>query len=273
MDMRKIVSEAQWIDRRHMESQQDLIYDQVIVACESHHLKILMCIHYDWNVEVIAQFHSTLYIEEGGGARRMHWMTKGDCFHISYDDFASCFSFGAADARHPRLHIYNPLEENEMKFMYAPGLAGNADTINRLYTFYSVLNRLFKKTICPQDGDPTNISQFAKNLLANMRDGASAFSVMDFVWEEIKGISLNPQKTCGFAPYLMFIIEDVTGRSFPKEGKHMPFMPNPTKKPLFPPAQVSSPPRAELTPQQQPAARESVRPVGNTGQTSRTDQG
>jgi hypothetical protein len=86
-----------------------------------------------------------------------------------------------------------------------------------------------------------------------MRDGAPPFSVIDFVWEEIKGISMNPQKICGFAPYLMFIIEDVTGRSFPKEGKHMPFRPNPTKKSLIPPAQASSPSRADSTLQQQEA--------------------
>jgi hypothetical protein len=130
------------------------------------------------------------------------------------------------------------------------GLEGNACTKNGLYTFYSILNRFFRKNICPRDGDPTNISQFAKNLLASMRDGVPSFNVMDFVWEEIKGISMNPQKTCGFAPYLIFNIEDVTGRNFPKDGKHMPFRPNPTNKPLIPPAQVSSPPRADPTPQQ-----------------------
>jgi hypothetical protein len=83
-----------------------------------------------------------------------------------------------------------------------------------------------------------------------MRDGALPLSVMDFVWEEIKGISLNPQKNCGFTSYLMFIIEDVTGKKFPKEGKHMSFRLNPTKKPLVPPTQVSSPLRADPTPQQ-----------------------
>jgi hypothetical protein len=51
-----------------------------------------------------------------------------------------------------------------------------------------------------------------------MKDGALPLSVMDFMWEEIKGISMNPQKTCGFTSYLMFIIEDVTDRSFPKEA-------------------------------------------------------
>jgi hypothetical protein len=133
--------------------------------------------------------------------------------------------------------------------MYAPGQEGNAGTINGLYTFYSVLNRLFRKIIYPRDKDPTNISHYAKNLLANLRNGAPPFSVIDYIWEEIKGISLNPQKNCGFTPYLMFLIEDVTGRSFLKEGIRMPFRPNPTKKPLIPLAQVSFPPRADPTPQ------------------------
>jgi hypothetical protein len=102
------------------------------------------------------------------------------------------FSFGAIDAHCSRIHIHNPLDEGEMKFMYTPEQQGNAGTTNGLYKFYSVLIWLFRKTMCPKDGDPTNISQFAKDLLANMRDGAPPLSMMDFIWEEIKGISLNP---------------------------------------------------------------------------------
>jgi hypothetical protein len=71
----------------------------------------------------------------------------------------------------------------------------------------------------------------------------------------------------------MFIIEDVTRRSFPKEGKHIPFRSNPTKKPLIPPSQVSSPPRVDPTPQQQQEEIEPTRPGGNTGQTDRYEQG
>jgi hypothetical protein len=170
-------------------------------------------------------------------------MAEGEWYDISYDDFTSRFSFGAADAHRSRLHIHNPLDEGEMKFMYAPRQEGNVRMTNGLYTLYSVLNMFFRKTVCPRDRDPTNISQFTKDLLANMRDGSLPLSVMNFVWEEIKGISLN----CGFAPNLMFIIEDVTSRNFPKESKHMPFRPNPTKKPLIPPALASSPPRADPT--------------------------
>jgi hypothetical protein len=117
------------------------------------------------------------------------------------------------------------------------------------------------------------IWHFAKNVPANMRDGAPPLSVIDFVWEEIKGISMNPQKNCGFTPYLIFMVEDVTSLSFPKEGIHMPFRPNPTKKPLIPPAHASSPPREDPSCQQQPGATELVRPTGCTGQTGRGDQG
>jgi hypothetical protein len=207
-----------------------------------------MGLHYDWNIEVIAQFYVTLFIEEAEDVRAMHWMTEGEWYHITFDEFATQFSYGQADKDRFRIHIHNSLEENEIKFMYAPGQEGNAGTIKGLYTFYSVLNKLFRKTICSRDGDPTNISHYAKNLLANLRDGAPPFSMIDYIWEEIKGISLNSQKNYGFAPYLMFLIEDVTCRSFPKEGIHMPFRPNPTKKPLIPPTLVSSPPRADQTP-------------------------
>jgi hypothetical protein len=190
----------------------------------------------------MAQIYTTLYTEEAEGVRKMHWMIKGEWYNIGYVDFASRSSFGAVDSHRPRIRIHSSHEKEEMKPMYDPGQEMNARSNNGLFTYYSILNRLFRNTICPRDGDPTNISQFAKNLLAIMRDGAPPFSVMDFVWEEIKSISLNPQKPCGFTPYLMFTIEDVTNRSFPKDGFHMSFRPNPTKKPLIPPAHITSPP-------------------------------
>jgi hypothetical protein len=205
-----------------------------------------------------------LFFEEAGSVRAMHWMIEGEWYHITYDDFAIRFSFGQADKNRSQIHLHNPIGENEMKFMYTPGQEGNAGTINSLYTFYSVLNRHFRKIIYPRDEDPTNISHYAKNLLANMRDGAPAFSVIDYIWEEIKDISLNPQKNCGFASYLIFIIEDVTNRSFPKDGFHMPLRTTPTKKPLIPPAKPSSPPRADPTPQQQHELAEPIRPAGYT---------
>jgi hypothetical protein len=111
-----------------------------------------------------------LFIEEAEDVRAMRWMTEGEWYHITFDEFATRFSYWHAGKDCFRIHIHNPLEENEIKFMYAPGQEGNAGIINVLYTFYSVLNMLFRRTICPRDGDPTNISHFTKNILDNLRD-------------------------------------------------------------------------------------------------------
>jgi hypothetical protein len=76
--------------------------------------------HYDWNIEVIAQFYATLFFEEAGSVRAMHWMIDDECYHITYDDFATRFLFGQADKNHSKTHLHNPLGGNEMKFMYTP---------------------------------------------------------------------------------------------------------------------------------------------------------
>jgi hypothetical protein len=92
-----------------------------------------------------------------------------------------------------------------------------------------------------------------------MRDGALDFSFIDFVWEEIKGISMNRQMNCPFASYIMFITKEVINQDFPKDGFHMPFRPIPTKKPLIPPSHIASPPRLYSSPQHQQQEEEPVR--------------
>jgi hypothetical protein len=76
--------------------------------------------HYDWNIEVITQFYATLFFEEAGSVRATHCMIEGEWYHITYNDFATRFSFEQADKNRSQIHLHNPLGENEMKFMYAP---------------------------------------------------------------------------------------------------------------------------------------------------------
>jgi 1,2-phenylacetyl-CoA epoxidase catalytic subunit len=48
------------------------------------------------------------------------------------------------------------------------------------------------------------------------------FFVFDFIWEEIKAISENPLKSCGYAPYIMYMIERVTSKALYCEKEHHP---------------------------------------------------
>jgi hypothetical protein len=76
----------------------------------------------------------------------------------------------------------------------------------------------------PREGDVTMILTYNKNILAAMAPNANGFefSIFYFIWEEIKAISENPHKSCGYTPYLMHMIERVIARSFFCEKEHHP---------------------------------------------------
>jgi hypothetical protein len=90
--------------------------------------------------------------------------------------------------------------------------------------FYAYLNRLFRRTVTLREGDGTKILTYNKNILAVIAPNANGFefSVFDFIWKEIKAISKNPLKSCGYAPYLMHMIERVTAQTFFCEKEHHP---------------------------------------------------
>jgi hypothetical protein len=66
-----------------------------------------------------------LFIEEAENVRAMHWITEGEWYQINFDEFATLFSYGQADKDCHSTHIHNLLDENEMKFKYAPKQEGN----------------------------------------------------------------------------------------------------------------------------------------------------
>jgi hypothetical protein len=78
--------------------------------------------------------------------------------------------------------------------------------------------------MAPSKGDGTKILTYNKNILAAMTPNANGFefSVFDLIWEEIKSISKNPLKSCGYAPYLMHKIERVTTWIFYCEKEYHP---------------------------------------------------
>jgi hypothetical protein len=76
--------------------------------------------------------------------------------------------------------------------------------------------------VTPRQGDETKISVYNKVILVAMALNTNGFEfpIFDFIWKEIKVISENPLKSCGYAPYLMHMIERVTARIFFYEKEH-----------------------------------------------------
>jgi hypothetical protein len=109
--------------------------------------------------------------------------------------------------------------------MYPGSKKGNTGTTSDLLPFYAYLSHLFWRTMTPREGDNSNIPSYNRNLLVATAPHPHGFkfSVFDFIWVgEIKAISESPLKSCGYAPYIMHIIERVMGQTFGYDKEHHP---------------------------------------------------
>jgi hypothetical protein len=114
------------------------------------------------------------------------------------------------------------LEAKRMAFMYPRNARDSWGHVKGLYTYYSILNRLFRKTLTPRDGNTSDITAFQRNLMVAMKPDEPAFNVGDFLWQEIKNSSENPQRLCSYGLYISYIIQKVTQMAYPNDTKHRP---------------------------------------------------
>jgi hypothetical protein len=103
-----------------------------------------------------------------------------------------------------------------MMLMYPSIKRGSVGTTTDVFPFYAYLNRLFRRMLASREGDSSNIPSYNSNLLVAMAPCPHGFdsSVFDLIWEEIKAISESPLKSCGYAHYIMHMIERVSGQTF-----------------------------------------------------------
>jgi hypothetical protein len=111
-----------------------------------------------------------------------------------------------------------------MRFMYPSNKRWSMGTTMDLLPFYAYLNYLLWKTMTTREGDISNIPSYNHNLLVAMAPCPHGFdfSVFDFIWEEIKAISESSLKSYGYTPYIIHMIERVTGWTFEWDKEHRP---------------------------------------------------
>jgi hypothetical protein len=81
------------------------------------------------------------------------------------------------------------------------------------------MNNLIRSTINPKDGAASDIKGYVRNVLARLPDG-DKFNVPYFIRVELSLAMDDGRRRLPYAPYLMFMIERVTGLRFPKDGIH-----------------------------------------------------
>jgi hypothetical protein len=136
-------------------------------------------------------------------------MIKGRRYEITFEQFARLFGFGRNDTNRIKIHFASRLDGSRMRFMHPGSKRGSTGTTLDLLPFYAYLNRLFWRMMTPREGNSSNIPSYNRNLLVAMapRPHRFEFSMFDFIWGEIKAISESSLKSCGYAPYIMHMIE------------------------------------------------------------------
>jgi hypothetical protein len=78
---------------------------------------------------------------------------------------------------------------------------------------------MMRKTLAPRIGYSEAIPAYERNLLDALMKLVH-FDVFEYIVDEIWNIATNPLKSCGFPPYIEYMIEMVTKEKFYKDSRH-----------------------------------------------------
>jgi len=231
------ICEMHFIDFDAMQAKEEPDFDAAIKVCDKFELSTLMSFKYDWNREILAQFHATYFWNRDND--EVHWMTDGTHYRIDFITFCRILGFGNDHRTYSRIHNERRFEPHEVSFMWEdPTQVNNRRT--GLKSFYYVMNNLIKMTLNPKD-NATDLNGHITNVLSRFPEG-DKFNIPRFIWVELAYAMDDGRRSLPYAPYLMFMIERVTGVRYPKDCSHTVYNIKKTKggKTAPPPAVESS---------------------------------
>nr|ABA93935.1 hypothetical protein LOC_Os11g31670 [Oryza sativa Japonica Group] len=221
------VVEMKWIDWAYMRKKNNEVFNQVMQVCHNKNLGDILALEYGWNEEVIAQFYATAFFgTTRKGTPYVKWLTEGVRHKISMAQFTEMLGLDDEDLNRPNIHSEAPLPMIKTKFMYAKDAPRTCmESTHGLHPNYKVLYSIFRWSLLPKVGDVTALLSKHAHLLSRMRYNQPPFSVMKLIWYEIANTILEPKRGCIYAPFIMKMIETVTGVFYIKDGRHSPFRP------------------------------------------------
>jgi hypothetical protein len=78
---------------------------------------------------------------------------------------------------------------------------------------------MMRKTLTPRIGYSKAIPAYERNLLDALMKPVR-FDIFEYIVDERWSIATNPLRSCGFAPYIQFMIEFVVQENFHKDMRH-----------------------------------------------------
>jgi hypothetical protein len=107
----------------------------------------------------------------------------------------------------------------EMTPMYVQDGGFQPPTVEGLLPHFFVLHWMMRKTLALRIGYSEAIPTYEWNLLDALMKLVH-FDVFEYIVDEIWNIATNPFRSCGFAPYIQFMIESVVQEKFYKDVRH-----------------------------------------------------
>jgi hypothetical protein len=157
-------------------------------------------------------------------------MTNGRRFNIRLTDFAELLGLSSHLGIPKKLHTGRVMAPREMTHMYIPNSGLHAPRIDGILPHFVVLHRMRRRTLASRIGDSDVIPAYERNLLDALMK-FECFDVFDYIIDEIWNIAINPQRSCGFALYIMCVIETVAHERFYKDVAHELLRPTVLKDP------------------------------------------
>jgi hypothetical protein len=96
----------------------------------------------------------------------------------------------------------------EMTPMYVQNGGFQPSMVEGLLPHFLVVHRMMRKTLAPRIGYSEVIPAYERNLLDALMKSVR-FDVFKYTVDEIWNIATNPLGSCGFAPYIQFMIVSV----------------------------------------------------------------
>jgi hypothetical protein len=205
-----------------MRNKKDMHFSRVLEACDLHEITELLQFRHNWDQGVIVEFYSTLLYDKK--ERVFMWMTNGRGFHVQLSCFAQILGLSSHLDISKKLHSGRVMMPREMTPLYILDSGSQPPKVEGLLSHFFVLHRMMRKTLAARIDYSEAIPAYERNLLDALMKSV-CFDVFEYITDEIWNIATNPLRSCGFTPYIQYMIEMVTKKKFYKDSRHDPLCP------------------------------------------------
>jgi hypothetical protein len=151
-------------------------------------------------------------------------MINGRRFHVKLSQFAQILGLSSQLDIPKKLHSGRVMMPREITPMYITNSDFQHPKVDGLLPHFLTLHKMMSKTLAPRIGYSEAILAYERNLLDALMK-PMRFDVFEYIVDEIWNIATNPQWSCGFAPYIQYMMKVVTKEKFYKNVAHEPLRP------------------------------------------------